>query len=176
MSCVEMCLIRLLIVKVAFIFNYNLINPGDFFFALKIVVLKCQDGQTVLIAGCREISWYLVEDKTIENSGGQDLNHSLSHQCFFQYIPCCDHAPLDLKREGNGILVFEGKGHLFWRNRTDQFPLLALSSLISWYQSTCQRFRRRGFDWLIIFLSSTYNTCIDITQSKHNRSYFILVL
>lgn len=108
----------------------------------------------------------LVEHKTIENSGGQDLNHSLSHQCFFQYIPCCDHAPLDLKREGNGILVFEGKGHLFWRNRTDQFPLLALSSLISWYQSTCQRFRRRGFDWLIIFLSSSYNTCIDITQSN----------
>lgn len=41
MFCVEMCLIRLLIVKVVFIFNYNLINLGDFFFVLKIVVLKC---------------------------------------------------------------------------------------------------------------------------------------
>lgn len=174
MSCVEMCLIRLLIVKVAFIFNYNLPNPGDFFFCIKDCCFKMLgwvDSFDRRLQGDQ-----LVEHKTIENSGGQDLNHSLSHQCFFQYIPCCDHAPLDLKREGNGILVFEGKGHLFWRNRTDQFPLLALSSLISWYQSTCQRFRRRGFDWLIIFLSSSYNTCIDITQSKHNRSYFILVL
>lgn len=175
MSCVEMCLIRLLIVKVALIFNYNLLNPGDFFFfCFKdscFKMLGWVDSFDRRLQGDQ-----LVEHKTIENSGGQDLNHSLSHQCFFQYIPCCDHAPLDLKREGNGILVFEGKGHLFWRNRTDQFPLLALSSLISWYQSTCQRFRRRGFDWLIIFLSSSYNTCIDITQFKHNRSYFILVL
>lgn len=174
MSCVEMCLIRLLIVKVAFIFNYNLLNPCDFFFCFKdscFKMLEWVDSFDRRLQGDQ-----LVEHKTLENSGDQDLNHSLSHQCFFQYIPCCDHAPLDLKREGNGILVFEGKGHLFWRNMTDKFPLLALSSLISWYQSTCQRFRRRGFDWLIIFLSSSYNTCIDITQSKHNRSYFILVL
>lgn len=154
MSCVEMCLIRLLIVKVAFIFNYNLLNPGDFFFCFKdscFKMLGWVDSFDRRLQGDQ-----LVEHKTIENSGGQDLNHSLSHQCFFQYIPCCDHAPLDLKREGNGILVFEGKGHLFWRNRTGKFPLLALNSLISWYQCTCQRFRRRGFDWLIIFLSSSY--------------------
>lgn len=35
MFCVEMCLIRLLIVKVVFIFNYNLLNLGDFFFCFK---------------------------------------------------------------------------------------------------------------------------------------------
>lgn len=154
MSCVEMCLIRLLIVKVAFIFNYKLLIPGDFFFCFKdscFKMLGWVDSFDRRLQGD-----HLVEHKTIENSGGQDLNHCLSHQCFFQYIPCCDHAPLDLKREGNGILVFEGKGHLFWRNRTGKFPLLALNSLISWYQCTCQRFRRRGFDWLIIFLSSSY--------------------